>query len=161
GSVYTVANPGDRLHRPPFVASFRARGPPASGAFTFTLINIHTDPDETAEELDALAEVLASVRRDGEDDVVLLGDLNADARHLRELGETPGLVPAITGITTNTRRTEEYDQVLLDSTATREFTGAAGVHDFRERFGLSLEQALKVSDHFPVWAEFSISEERE
>jgi endonuclease/exonuclease/phosphatase family metal-dependent hydrolase len=75
---YTVADPGDRLHREPFVAAFRARGPPPDQAFTFTLINIHTDPDEVDQELNALDDVYRAVQYDGrgEDDVILLGDLN-------------------------------------------------------------------------------------
>ena len=38
------------LHREPLVGWFRVRGPDASQAFTFTLVNIHTDPDEVATE---------------------------------------------------------------------------------------------------------------
>ena len=44
--LYTVADPDDLLHREPLVGWFRVRGPPADQAFTFSLINIHTDPDE-------------------------------------------------------------------------------------------------------------------
>ncbi len=41
---------------------------------------VHTDPDETDTELDALDDVFAAVQRsgNGEDDVILLGDLNVD-----------------------------------------------------------------------------------
>ena len=57
GSVYTVNDPQDLLHREPLVARFRVRGPPPEKAFTFQLADIHTDPDETDTELDALADV--------------------------------------------------------------------------------------------------------
>ena len=46
-SAYTAADPGDYLHREPFVASFRVRGLDSTQAFSFKLVNIHTDPDET------------------------------------------------------------------------------------------------------------------
>ena len=39
--------------------------------------------------------------------------------------------------------------------ATVEFTGRAGVFDFVREFNLTEQQALEVSDHFPIWAEFS------
>ena len=64
-AMYTVEDPDDLLHREPLVAGFRARGAPANEAFTFTLVNIHTDPDETDGEIDALADVFQAVRNDG------------------------------------------------------------------------------------------------
>ncbi len=80
GSMYTVDDPDDRLHREPMVAGFTVRGPPPAQAFTFTLIDIHTDPDEVASEMNALDDVYRAVRDDGrhEDDIILLGDLNTD-----------------------------------------------------------------------------------
>jgi deoxyribonuclease-1-like protein len=39
-----------------------------------------------------------------------------------------------------------------------EHTGQWGVFDLLSEFGLTMEQALKVSDHLPVWAEFSAYE---
>ena len=62
-SDYTINDPNDLLHREPYVASFRAKAAPGVEPFSFTLINIHTDPDETDEELDALAEVYEVVRQ--------------------------------------------------------------------------------------------------
>ena len=37
-----------------------------------------------------------------------------------------------------------------------EFTGTCGVFDLMAEFGLSVDEALEVSDHLPVWAEFSV-----
>ena len=56
-ALYTVADPDDLLHREPLVGWFRVRGPPPDQAFTFSLVDIHTDPDETKQELDALGDV--------------------------------------------------------------------------------------------------------
>ncbi len=155
--VYTVNDPDDLLHRPPLVAPFRVRGPPPDRAFTFTLINIHTDPDETDTELDALADVFQSVRNDGrgEDDIILLGDLNVDDRHLGLLGAVPGVLAAISGSPTNTLGTKQYDNIVLHSRSTVEYTGRAGVFDVIREFNLTMDQALDVSDHLPIWAEFS------
>jgi len=160
GSIYTVDDPGDLLHREPLVARFRVHGVPQQQAFTFNLVNIHTDPDETATELDALADVFVGVQRNGggEDDVILLGDLNVDERHFGRLGRLPGIGHAITGVTTNTRRDKMYDNIVFDRRATVEFTGRWGVVDLQREFNLTQQAALQVSDHCPVWAEFSAYE---
>ena len=159
-SIYTVHDPDDLLHREPLVASFRVRGPPPDQAFTFTLINIHTDPDDTYVELNALDDVFRAVREDGsnEDDVILLGDLNVDDRHLGQLGEIPGITWAISGVPTNTRGTELYDNIVFDRRATAEFTGSSGVMNLMQAFNLTMDQALEVSDHQPIWAAFDLYE---
>lgn len=156
-AVYTVEDPDDLLHREPLVAAFRVRGPPPEQAFTFSLINIHTDPDETDTELDALADVYRAVRNDGrrEDDIILLGDLNVDDAHLGELGSVSDITWLISGTPTNTRRTRQYDNILFQRRATVEFAGRAGVFDFGSEYRLTMDAALAVSDHLPVWAEFS------
>lgn len=158
--VYTVDDPDDLLHREPMVARFRVRGVPPSEAFSFTLIDIHTDPDVARQEVDALAKVYQAVRQDGsgEDDVIVLGDLNVDEFHLGKLGALPQMVHAITGVATNTRGDKMYDNIVFHGPSTREFTGRTGVLDLQSQYGLTLQQALEVSDHMPVWAEFSAYE---
>jgi deoxyribonuclease-1-like protein len=159
-ALYTVADPDDRLHREPLVAWFRVRGPPQDQAFTFTLVDIHTDPDEVTREVDALADVVRVVRNDGrhEDDIILLGDLNADDAHLGRLGSLPQIMAAISGVMTNTRGTHQYDNLLFSKVATSEYTGRSGVFDLIRGYNLTTEEALQVSDHMPVWGEFSIYE---
>lgn len=156
-SMYTVADPQDRFQREPTVARFRVRAAGEGQPFTFALADIHTEPDEAANELNALADVYVGIQNDGsgEDDVILLGDLNADEYHLGRLGQLPGIFHVVTGVTTNTRRTHMYDNLIFDRRRTVEYTGRWGVLDLRNEYQLSLEQALEVSDHFPVWAEFS------
>ena len=158
--TYTVGDPDNLLHREPFVASFRARGVDPSQAFTFTLVNFHIDPDVVPQELDVLAEVYRVVRRSGrnEDDVILLGDFNTDDRHLYRLGQVPGIYPLISGEKTNTRQTEQYDNIIIHGPSTTEYTGRAGVYDVVRRYNITEAQALEVSDHFPIWAEFSVFE---
>jgi len=157
-SVCTVEDPEDLLHREPFITRFMVRGPPAREAFTFSLVNIHTDPDETDTELNALDDVFVAAQQLGEDDVILLGDLNVDEHHLGELGQLPNIAWVVSGVTTNTRRKKAYDNIIFNRLATSEYTGQWGVFDLMAEFGLTMEQALKVSDHLPVWAEFSVYE---
>jgi endonuclease/exonuclease/phosphatase family metal-dependent hydrolase len=158
--LYTVDDPDDLLHREPYVAWFRVRGPPAEDAFTFSLVNIHTDPDETDLELDVLDDVMMAVRNDGrnEDDVILLGDLNVDDRHMGDLANVSGIHWVISGVPTNVRGTALYDNLVFQSLATTEFTGRAGVFDFMREYNLTMDQALEVSDHLPIWAEFTVYE---
>lgn len=160
-AAYTVNDPDDLMHREPFVAAFRARGAPREQAFTFTLVNVHTDPDEAQAELNVLDDVYFAVRNDGrgEDDIILLGDFNADDRHLGELGRVPELAGALSHVATNTRGTAMYDNLFLSTRATLEYGGRSGVVDVLREFNLTMQEALEVSDHLPVWAEFSIYEQ--
>ena len=158
--LYTVADPDDLLCREPLVGWFRVRGPPTDQAFTFSLVNVRVDPDQTEQELDVLDDVYRVVRDDGrrEDDVLVIGDLNADDRHLGQLAQISGMRPVLSGTSTDTRGTAQLDNIVLQQQVTNEFTGRAGIFDFMRQYNLSMEEALEVSDHLPVWAEFSAHE---
>jgi deoxyribonuclease-1-like protein len=169
-SVYTVGDPENLLHREPLVAAFMTKkGATLNGAlspvspdeaFTFTLINVHVDPDIVPAELHALAEVYRVVRRAGgnEDDVIMLGDFNADDAHFGRLGQIPGLSPLIRGVFTNTRQNALLDNVVIHAPSTTEYAGRSGVFDVMRQITITLAQAEEVSDHYPVFAEFSAYE---
>jgi deoxyribonuclease-1-like protein len=161
-SVYTINDPDDLLHREPLVATFMAKGVAPDVAFTFTLINVNADPNprDLAVELDALAEVYRVVRRSPrqEDDVILLGTLHADDRHLQRLGQLPGIAPLIAGVWTNAQQNAQLDNLILHQPSTTEWTGRSGVFDVMRNYNLTEQQALEISNHFPVWAEFSVYE---
>ncbi|ADB17080.1 Endonuclease/exonuclease/phosphatase [Pirellula staleyi DSM 6068] len=158
--LYTVDDPDNLLHREPLVGWFRCRAAEPDKAFTFSLVNVHTDPDIVDYELDWLDDVFFAVRDDQrrEDDVIMLGDFNVNDKNLRQLGSVPSLVKVVAGVPTNTRGNAQYDNILFAGTSTTEFTGRGGVYDFMREFNLTQEQALQVSDHLPVWAEFSVIE---
>lgn len=160
GRVYSVEDPHSRLLQRPLVASFRARGPKPAEAFTFTLINVHVDSTRAATEVDVLADVFRLVRDDdyGEDDVILLGDLQSNVENLGRLTLIPNLTWAISGISTTTRGTRLVDNLLFDARATSEFTGRSGVLDLMAEFEVSMREAIEISDHLPVWAEFDVHE---
>lgn len=159
-TVCTVHDDEGRFRREPLVASFLARGPSPTEAFTFTLVNVHTDASRVLEELDLLDDVFRAVRDDGrgEDDVILLGDLGVDDRHLGALGQVPNITWAISEVPSTTRGTRLVDNLLFDRRATTEYTGRSGVVDLIREFELSMRQAVEISDHLPIWAEFSVYE---
>lgn len=163
-AAYVVEDPDGLLNRPPLVGWFRVRGPPAHQAFTFTLVNLHAEPNRRSgktTQLDPIYQsVFYQVRDDGrgEDDLIMLGIFNADDQHLGTLQEIPGLLAAISATATDTRHKNQYDNLVFQLPATGEHTGRSGVFDFLREYNLTLEEALQVSDHLPVWAEFSARE---
>jgi hypothetical protein len=159
-TVHFVDDRQGRLRIKPLVGLFRVRGPDPAQAFTFNLVNVETDPDHATTELDVLAEVFRAVRDDGrgEDDVILLGDLESDDQHLGQLGKLLGVTALVSGIPTTARGANLLDNILLDRRATCEFTGRVEVVDMMREFELTLPGVQEVSDHLPVWAEFSVYE---
>lgn len=163
-SDYVVSDPSERMHREPFITSFQVRLPPQVNVkpFRFTIINVHTDPDLVGDEMNALDDVFRSVRayEYPEDDILLMGDLNVSARQLGEMGQIPGIVTLAGSLPTNTRQDKQYDHLIVDSLLTKEFIpGRSGVFSYERELGLNVQQALSISDHCPVWAEFRLDEQ--
>ena len=159
-TVRFVEDPLGRLRIKPLVGLFRAHGLDPAEAFTFILINVEVDPDRGAAELDVLADAYRAVRsqRPDEDDIILLGDLEGDDQHLGQLNKLLGVTPLLSGVPTTTRGTQLLDNILMDRRATREFTGRVEVVDMLREFHLTMPQAMKISEHLPIWAEFSVYE---
>ncbi len=157
---YTVGDPDDVLHREPFVGWFRACEVDPSHAFTFSLVNVHLDSRQPQREVAYLAQLFRAIRGDGrgEDDVIIAGDFNADPQTLQQLREQSGLTCLISDSPTNVQFTQQYDNLLINPLATTEFVARCGVYDFLKVFNLTIEQASSISDHLPVWADFSVSE---
>jgi hypothetical protein len=159
-AAYTVDDPDDLLNRSPWVGWFRTRGPAPDKAFTFTLVNVFADPDEVQYEMRHLDAVYYEVRDDGrgEDDLIMLGSFHAADHKLGDLQNIPTILAAISETTTNTLQTEQLDNLVFQLSATSEYAGRSGVFDFMRQYNLTLDQALQVSNHLPVWAEFSTIE---
>jgi len=159
-TVCLIEDPANRLRHRPLVAAFRARGVEPTQAFTFTLISVHVSPDRAAQELDLMDEVFRRVRDDGrnEDDIILLGDIGADDRHLAQWEQALYLTCAVSRTPSTLRGTRLSDNLLFDRRATIEYTGHSGVTDVMRELDLSTQEAGDLSDHLPVWAEFSIYE---
>ncbi len=89
--------------------------------------------------------------------MILAGDFSAAAQLSAVLPATT-FRTALDGVATTTRGTALADNFVFPHASTAEFTGRAGVVDFLRQYNLTLEQAVSVSEHLPVWAEFSIVE---
>jgi endonuclease/exonuclease/phosphatase family metal-dependent hydrolase len=168
GSDYTFADPpegteADLFQREPLIARFSSK----NGAFDFVLITIHTDPDETPQELAGLPLVLSDAmgRYGNEADFILLGDMNADCSYL-SASEAASLALRNSSFTwlvpddadTTVKSTDcAYDRIILAGNATAAYSGEWGIFRFDEEYGLNQSGAEAVSDHYPVWAVFSSS----
>ena len=160
--LYTIQDPDDLIHSEPLVGWFRVRGVDPSAAFTFTLVNMRTDgtEGETDRENSLIRSIFDNVRGDqrGEDDVILLGDFQRPVSQLRQAARMPSATFVIAETPTDPGQSVQRDNIMLDSLATVEFTGRSGVFDFLRQMNLTLQQAQRVSNHLPVWAEFSVWE---
>ncbi len=160
GNESIAFDANDTLHRAPMVGHFRCLNVPPDQAFTFALMNIHVDPDEVPTELNALTEIVQRiVANNVEDDIILIGDLNAPPRYFSSFPWFANQHAAIPDhLPTNTRGRENFDNIVFNARNTNEFLGNAGVFNVMQEYQLTLDQALQVSDHLPVWAQFSTRE---
>jgi len=156
GRPYTYDDPLDFFHREPFIAYFK------KDKFDFILINIHVDPDEATEEIYELLNVVIETReKTGEQDIIILGDLNADCNYFDEnkkggLDEENYLWVIKDWQDTNLSKTScTYDRIIITKEATEnDFTGVCGVDYFDMKYSMPYKKAKRISDHYPVWAEF-------
>jgi len=159
-SSFTLADPDDLFEREPLAAVFQA------GGFDFMLVVCHIKPDAAEAELQALAAALPRLQAQapGEQDLILMGDFNADGSYLNEdelpdIFAPPFQIVISDTLVTTTRTQNTYDRIILaDGGASLEYvTGSAGVFLFDQEFGLTDPDFVRtVSDHYPVYANFSI-----
>lgn len=157
---YSVNDPDELLMREPLVGWFRTRGVDSEKAFTFTLANIQLDDHRPDLELAYIGDLFRAIRQDGrgEDDVIITGNFNAGDRGLSAMRERAGLTWVVYDTATSTDKESQYDNLVFAQNATVEFTGQGGVFDFLSAYNLPLADANAISQHMPVWAEFSTVE---
>jgi len=135
-----------KMVRQPFKAKFRA------GKFDFILLTVHTSPSVNLKELEGLAYFYREVEKEGEPDVIILGDLNADCDYLRESdvirlkGREYIWVVDDRADTTVGATDCAYDRFIFKEPTKEDFTG---------RWGIRTDVPEDVSDHRLIWAEFS------
>ena len=157
---YTVADPDHLLEREPLVGWFRTKLADPNDAFTFTAVNVQLKAVQTGDELAHLGELFRAIRNDGrgEDDIIIAGDFNVGDRGLQTVQRRNGLTWVVSNTPTNTLGDAQYDNLVFNQTATVEFTGRGGVVDFLKAYNLTMADAVSISRHMPVWAEFTVTE---
>lgn len=161
-SDYVYNDVDDVFEREPYIASFR------SGNFDFTLVGIHTKPDDAYSEIGSLTYVVHSVlsSNPNEKDVITLGDFNADGRYFDEDNFTnPFKASEFYWVITNdmdtmTTTDNTYDRiVLMNATHSYEYIEhSAGVFYFDMEYEISNSTLITdISDHYPIYAEYDIS----
>ncbi|KAF7663930.1 hypothetical protein LDENG_00194720 [Lucifuga dentata] len=159
---YPDTRPGhvDAFSREPFVVRFKA---PKTAIKEFVLIPQHTSPTNATAELDALYDVLQDVKKMWKtENVMLLGDFNADCNYLAKKNrkkvrlitdeKLTWLIDDDTDTTVRSSTNCAYDRIVVHG---QEFAAAtvpnsAQPFNFQRQYQLSEEQALDVSDHYPV-----------
>lgn len=160
-SAYVYDDINDVFEREPYIASFR------SGNFDFTLVGIHTKPDDAENEIGNLTIVVSSILENvpSEHDIIVLGDFNADGSYFNEesmenpLKSSKYFWTVSNNMDTMTKTGWTYDRiVMMTKTYSIEYVqDSTQVYYFDTVMGLNQTQTMKVSDHYPVYAEFQIT----
>ncbi len=159
--TYAAHDRNGIMHRPPFVGHFQTVEVNPAEAFKFVLMNVHIDYEDAHVEFEALQEIIGEIytQHQGEDDFILIGDLNEEPSRFQKYAWMSDQFAAISNHwKTNVVQTENYDNIVFDATRTSEFLQQSGVLDLMQEYDLTLDEAKRVSDHLPVWATFSAFE---
>ncbi|KAM7147221.1 deoxyribonuclease-1-like 2 isoform 1-T1 [Molossus nigricans] len=157
---YQYPDPEDTFSREPFVVKFSV--PSSAAVKEFVLVPLHAAPHQAVAEIDALYDVyLDVIDKWGTDDMLFLGDFNADCSYVREQDWAAirlrssevfkWLIPDSADTTVGNSDCA-YDRIVVCGARLRRSLKpqSAVVHNFQEVFGLDQAQALAISDHFPV-----------
>ncbi|XP_028849877.1 deoxyribonuclease-1-like 1 isoform X2 [Denticeps clupeoides] len=162
---YPDTTPGDSdaFAREPFVVWLRA---PSTVAKEFVLIPQHTSPSNATKEIDALYDVFVEIKRRWRiENVMLLGDFNADCgfvakknwKNVRLCADTSFLWLIGDAEDTTVKESTHcaYDRIVVHGESFKRaiVSDSARAFNFAKEFLLSEEQALLVSDHYPVEVE--------
>nr|XP_046253194.1 deoxyribonuclease I-like 1-like isoform X4 [Scatophagus argus] len=153
-------NNTDVFSREPFIVHFHS---PTTMVKDFVLIGHHTCPRNAMKEIDQLYTVFKRIHKKYKtDNVVILGDLNAGcsyvtvkgwrALRLRSDPKFHWLIGDEQDTTVREKTHCAYDRIIVHG---REIIscivpGSAQPFNFKENMHLTEEEALEVSDHFPV-----------
>ncbi|KAK2529504.1 Dnase1l3 [Columba guinea] len=148
------------IYREPFAVWFQS---PKTAVKEFAIIPLHTTPETAVREIDELYDVYLDVKqRWRTENFVFMGDFNAGCSYvpqkqwknirLRTHSEFVWLIGDKNDTTVKESTSCPYDRIvvsgqkLIDAVVPH----SANIFDFQDDFQLSEEQALGVSDHFPV-----------
>uniref|UniRef100_H2ZIE5 Endonuclease/exonuclease/phosphatase domain-containing protein n=1 Tax=Ciona savignyi TaxID=51511 RepID=H2ZIE5_CIOSA len=143
----------DAFEREPLIVRFRW-----SAGIDFTLIPMHAKPSDAVNEMNALIQVYEESTSIYGNDSIILGDLNADCSYvcqscwsgvqLRSESAFHWLI-ADDVDTTVSNSNCAYDRLIVTGDLLSKVC-CADVFRFDTHFNLTQDEALAVSDHFPV-----------
>lgn len=151
----------DIFEREPFAVNFYV----VEGNLDFVIVNIHTKPEDADAEIRQLTRVMEfAAEYYGEEDVICLGDFNADGSYFKE-EEYLSVFPEEKYIwiipneaDTNVAKSDmTYDRIVATRSMDEDYLLNWGILRFDE---IDLNESMNVkvldiSDHYPVWASFS------
>ncbi|XP_054831625.1 deoxyribonuclease-1-like 2 [Eublepharis macularius] len=156
---YQYPNKDNAFSRAPFIVKFSV---PDSQEKQLILVPLHTPPSEAVAEIDALYDVyLQVIDKWGTDNMMFLGDFNADCSYVGKkdwdsirlrTSEVFKWLISDSVDTTVGQSDCAYDRIVVSGSKLRNWIEpkSTKVFDFQKAFKLSQEEALAVSDHFPV-----------
>ncbi|TMS19338.1 Deoxyribonuclease gamma [Larimichthys crocea] len=158
-----VTEGGDVFARDPYILRFRCLNTVLKD---LVMIPVHTKPEDSDKELDELYDVFQHVKKKWRtDNVMILGDFNADGAYLskrdmksiriRSDKNFHWLIGDDVDTTASNRNDHTYDRIVVygDDMLQAVVPNSAKPFNFQKAYELSEEQALKVSDHYPVEVE--------
>ncbi|XP_048346313.1 deoxyribonuclease gamma [Sphaerodactylus townsendi] len=159
---YPDLQPGDEdaLSREPFVVWFYS---PKTVVREFVIIPLHTTPETSVREIDELYDVYLDVKQLWKSEsFIFMGDFNAGCNYvakkhwknirLRNHTEFIWLIDDKNDTTVRASTHCPYDRIVLHGEKLVRATvpNSANIFDFQRAFSMTEEQALAVSDHFPI-----------
>ncbi|KAM9476081.1 deoxyribonuclease I-like 1-like isoform 2-T2 [Clarias gariepinus] len=156
----TEFNDTDVFPREPFIIKIHS---PTSFLKSFIIIGHHSCPRKAMNEMEELFEVFQAVRKKWKtENVMILGDLNADCGYVTNKGlkklklrNDPKFLWLITDEQDTTVRDKThcaYDRIIVHGKTliSRIVPDSAQPFNFKREFSLTEQEALEVSDHYPV-----------
>ncbi|XP_026204186.1 deoxyribonuclease-1-like [Anabas testudineus] len=157
----------DAFAREPFVLRFTC---PTTVVKDLVLIPVHTKPEDSLKELDELHDVVEAVRgRWGSDNIMILGDFNADGRYLSKKKKEKiricaeqyhWLISDDVDTTSSNHNDNTYDRIVVygENMLKSVVPGSAKSFNYQKEFNLTDEETLSVSDHYPVEVEMKTNQ---
>lgn len=148
---------------PIYAAAFAAKGAETQSRFTFTAVAFRVETGTDRKSPITPGDIYRAVRENAgyggvaEDDILLLGSLEAEPQELGDIRLIPNLATVNNRIATDSQG-RVVDHIIFDTHSTAEYLQRYGVTDIAERFAVTRDEAKKIADHSPVWAEFSAME---
>ncbi|XP_052394852.1 deoxyribonuclease gamma-like [Carassius gibelio] len=162
---YQDDQPGDEdaFAREPYVLRFKCH---KTVLEDLVLMPVHTKPEDSVKELDELYDVFQNVKTKWKtDNIMILGDFNADGSYvsgkemktirIRSDEDFHWLITDDVDTTASNKNDNTYDRIVIygEDMLNAVIPNSAKPFNFQKAYKLKEEDALKVSDHYPVEVE--------